>query len=76
MPPMSSEPVRADLPAWGSPLAVGDLVRTGENAWPQYRIIAMSEDRAWVRDLQYGTDFVVPMERCRRVTLKPYQPQP
>ena len=64
-------------PAWRSlaemrgepvlPLRVGDLVRTGENFHPHYRIIALSEDRAWIRDVQHGTDHVVPFDRCRKL---------
>ena len=46
---------------------VGDVVRTGENAHPYYRVIATSDGRAWVRDVQNGTDYVVPLARCRKV---------
>ncbi len=63
--------------AWRSPadfrselapsIAAGDLVRTGENLHPHYRVIALSGDRAWIRDVQYGTDHVVPLGRCRRI---------
>lgn len=49
------------------PVAAGDLVRTGSNAYPRYRVIATSEDRAWVRDVQDGTDHVVPVARCCRI---------
>lgn len=51
------------------PIAVGDLVRTGENSYPQYQVIATSEDQAWVRDVQRGTDHVVPIGRCRKIEL-------
>lgn len=63
--------------AWKSPanllgevtahVAVGDVIRTGENLRPNYRIIAMSDDRAWIRDTQHGTDHIVPIDRCRRI---------
>lgn len=63
--------------AWRSPsgllgastthVAVGDLVRTGENFHPHYRLIALSEDRAWIRDTQYGVDHVVPLDRCSKI---------
>jgi hypothetical protein len=63
--------------AWRSPpdignhaspiIDVGDLVRTGENLYPHYEVIAVSEDRAWVRDIQYGTDQIVPVERCNMI---------
>jgi hypothetical protein len=48
-------------------LCVGDLVRTGDNLYPHYEIVAMSGDRAWIRDVQYGSDHVVPMGRLRKV---------
>lgn len=46
---------------------VGDLVRTGENFHPHYQVIALSEERAWIRDTQHGTDHVVPLDRCCKV---------
>ena len=48
-------------------IAPGDVVRTGENAYPQYRVIATQDDRAWVRDVQYGTDHIVPIARCHKI---------
>ena len=48
-------------------VAVGDVVRTGENSHPQFRVIAVTEDRAWIRDLQYGADHIVPVDRCRKI---------
>ena len=49
-------------------VAVGDRIRTGENFHPQFRVIALTEDRAWIRDIQYGTDHIVPVDRCRKIT--------
>jgi hypothetical protein len=46
---------------------VGDAVRTGENFHPHYQVIALTEDRAWIRDTQHGTDHVVPLDRCTRL---------
>ena len=48
-------------------VAVGDLIRTGENSHPHYRVIAIAEDKAWIRDTQYGTDQVVPIDRCSKI---------
>ena len=48
-------------------IAAGDLIRTGDNAYPRYRVVATNEDRAWVRDVQDGTDHVVPIARCRKI---------
>jgi hypothetical protein len=62
--------------AWRSPsdllgetavLDIGDLVRTGGNLHPHYRVIALTEDRAWIRDIQHGTDHIVPLDRCTKV---------
>jgi hypothetical protein len=63
--------------AWKSPadllgertshVSVGDVIRTGENFHPHYEIIAMSDDRAWIRDTQHGTDHIVAIDRCRRI---------
>lgn len=47
-------------------VAAGDRIRTGDNFHPHYQVIALSEDRAWVRDLQYGTDHIIPVDRCRK----------
>ena len=60
--------VAEDLPDdYSSMVRVGDVVRTGGNAHPCYRVIATSDGRAWVRDVQDGTDYVVSLARCRRV---------
>lgn len=48
-------------------VAVGDAVVTGENLHPLYRVIAATEDRAWIRDIQHGTDHVIPVDRCRKI---------
>ena len=48
-------------------LHVGDIVRIGDNRFPHYKIIAVSGERAWVRDVQFGTDHVVGMATVHRV---------
>lgn len=63
--------------AWRSPadlrgntipqVSAGDVVRTGENFHPHYHVIAVTEDRAWIRDTQHGTDHIIPIDRCRRI---------
>ena len=57
--------VEGGLGAARPALRVGCLVRTGENFHPHFEIIALSGDKAWVRDVQYGTDHVVQAEACR-----------
>jgi hypothetical protein len=63
--------------AWHSPadllgdlalaISVGKFVRAGESAHPHYHVIAMTEDRAWIRDIQHGTDHVIPFDRSRAI---------
>jgi hypothetical protein len=48
-------------------ISVGDIVRSGDNRYPHYHVIATNGDRAWVRDVQYGTDHVVGIESVHRV---------
>jgi hypothetical protein len=45
----------------------GDLVRTGPNAWPQFKVIAVDAEKAWVRDIQNGQDSLALIARCRRI---------
>jgi hypothetical protein len=51
----------------GSVPSVGDIVRTGENRYPHYEVIAVSGGRAWVRNVQYGDDHVVPVASIHRI---------
>ena len=60
---LSAEPRSDTAPS----LQVGDLVRTGENRHPHYQVIAVSADRAWLRDVQCGADHIVPVARCRGI---------
>jgi hypothetical protein len=48
-------------------IAAGDLVRTGANAFPQYRVIAVYGDKAWLRDVQYGSDGITSVTLCRKI---------
>ena len=59
----------ADGATWQA--APGDLVRTGENFHPHYRVIAVTGDKAWIRDVQYGSDHIVPADRCRAIESPP-----
>ena len=40
---------------------VGNLARTVEDLYPHYHVIAMSEDRIWVRDIRYGIEQILPV---------------
>jgi hypothetical protein len=48
---------------------VGDLVRTGSNALPVFRVIAIEGEKAWVRDATSGADYIIPLCRCRPAEL-------
>jgi len=48
-------------------IIVGDLVRTGTNAFPHYQVLAIYGDKAWVRDVQYGSDGVTSLNLCRKI---------
>jgi hypothetical protein len=48
-------------------ILTGDLVRTGANAFPYYKVIAVNGDKVWVRDVQYGTDGITSLALCRKI---------
>ena len=48
-------------------LVVGEIVRTGTNRFPQYKVVAINGKRAWIRDLQYGDDHVVAIASIHRI---------
>lgn len=52
---------------------VGDIVSAGPNKFPRYRVLATVEDKVWLREMQHGTDHVVPTCRCRVVPGLPLQ---
>ncbi len=52
-------------------IAEGDLVRTGTNAFPYFTVLAVSGQRAWLRNVQNGMDGIVDLDRCRKVNGAP-----
>ena len=48
-------------------IVAGDLVRTGENFHPHFTVIAVSGDKAWVRNVQNGVDSLAQLSRCRKI---------
>lgn len=48
-------------------IVVGDLVRTSENQWPRFTVIAIHGERAWVRNIDSGADGLTMLDRCRKV---------
>ncbi len=45
----------------------GDLVRTGPNLYPHYSVIAVSGEKAWVRNVQTGLDGITNLIQCRKI---------
>ena len=45
----------------------GDLVRTGPNPKPQFSVLAVAGDKAWVRNVDNGSDGIVELTRCRKI---------
>jgi hypothetical protein len=50
-----------------SAIGTGDVVHADGHRFPCYRVIALNGNRAWVRDVQYGTDHVVPIAGFRKI---------
>ena len=50
-------------------ITAGDVVRTGANAFPLYRVIAVHGDKVWVRDVQYGSDGITSLSLCRKAVV-------
>ncbi len=51
------------------PIGPGDVVCTGPNACPQFRVIAVHQDVVWVRNAETGVDGLTAISRCRKVTV-------
>ena len=48
-------------------IAVGDLIRTGPNLFPHFKVVAIHGDKAWVRNTQNGSDALAMLDRCRKI---------
>ena len=55
-------------------IQVGDLVRTGPNLHPHFEVVAVHGEKAWVRNLQNGTDHLALISRCRKINGQPATP--
>ncbi len=51
----------------GEGVGQGDLVKTGSNSGPYFRVLAVHAHQAWLRNVETGTDGIVDLSRCRRV---------
>jgi hypothetical protein len=52
-------------------IGVGDLVRTGPNLYPHFEVLAVHGDKAWVRNVQNGSDHLAFLSRCRKINGQP-----
>ena len=52
-------------------IQAGDLVRTGPNLHPHFEVVAVHGDKAWVRNLQNGSDHLALLSRCRKINGQP-----
>jgi len=48
-------------------IRVGDKVRTGNNAFPHFSVMAVHGDKVWIRNLQNSQDSVVDLDRVRKI---------
>ena len=46
------------------PVKVGDIVKTGPNDYPRFKVIAIDGDRAWLRNVISNDDAVVSLQEC------------
>lgn len=52
-------------------IQAGDLVRTGPNLYPHFEVLAVHDDKAWVRNVQNGADHLALISRCRKINGQP-----
>lgn len=52
-------------------IRAGDLVRTGPNLFPHFEVVAVHGEKAWVRNVQNGTDHLALVSRCRKINGQP-----
>jgi hypothetical protein len=45
----------------------GDIVRTGQNFFPHFEVLAVHGEKAWVRNVQNGADSLALLSRCRKL---------
>ncbi len=54
---------RNDHPCVGQ----GDLVKTGSNSGPYFRVVAVHAQQAWLRNVETGADGIVDLSRCHKI---------
>jgi hypothetical protein len=48
-------------------ILAGDIVRTGQNFFPHFEVLAVHGEKAWVRNVQNGVDSLALLARCRKI---------
>ena len=61
--------VRVNAPS--TPFCYGDLVATGPDSFPQFTVLAVHEDMAWLRNVQTRQDGVTNLDKCRKISGQP-----
>ena len=46
------------------PVKIGDIVKTGPNDYPRFKVIAIDGERAWIRNIISSDDAVVSLTEC------------
>jgi hypothetical protein len=52
-------------------IIAGDLVRTGQNMFPHFTVIAIHGEMAWVKNTENGADGLTHLNRCRKINGQP-----
>jgi hypothetical protein len=64
---LPDRPATADGVRLEGPIRAGDWVTTGANVAPHYEVIAVCDDKAWIRDVHSGHDGITSLSRCHKV---------
>jgi hypothetical protein len=48
-------------------ILIGDLVRTGPNLFPHFEVLAVHDEKVWVRNVSNGSDHLALLSRCRKI---------
>ena len=49
-------------------IGVNDIVRTGPNSYPRFKIKAICGDKVWVCNVDTGEDAITKLKICRKIT--------
>lgn len=48
-------------------IRAGDLVAAGQDEHPRFEVLAVHGDKAWLRDVETGSDHLALIGHCRRL---------